>query len=491
MTAKRILVADKEAEVRMLVATRLSVRGYTVDESATSEDALLKLKRETYHLVLISDEMERFGHKTLMEKIRMQPNLYNIPIILMTEEKKISELVMSRERGFDDFLIKPFDALVLQLRVALNISKIKQHMEANALTHLPGNHAIENLIRKKIEKNEKFSVLYIDVNHFKSFNDRYGFEKGDDVIRQTAKILIQVKESFPDEEACFIGHIGGDDFVVVLDPAREETYAQTFLNEFDRIIPTYYNEADRRRGNIHVKNRQGKPQTFPLMSCAVAACNNMYRSYQNLGEIARDAAELKSFLKSQAGSHYLRDRRCAPMNKLEDAMQVLAPAMQREMFAKKEAADIDPLGQVLLNAGLITQDQLNLALKKHLTTGQRLGQVLIKMNAVKSEDVGRMLEKKLCVPYVCLKTFIVSREMLRFFTPDFIRMRRVVPLMLKDDKLNLAMCDPFDLHTLDAIEQITGMKPVPSLALEDEFEEFLEKHIDHIGEFQGPQESAG
>ncbi|MFA6599528.1 MAG: diguanylate cyclase [Candidatus Omnitrophota bacterium] len=482
MTAQRILVADKDSAVRMLVSTRLSVRGYTVVEAETSEACLTALERDPYQLALISDEMERLGHKTLIEKIRTKSNLYNLPIILMTEESKIAELVMSRERGFDDFLNKPFDPLALQLRISLNISRAKQRIEANALTHLPGNHAIENVIRQKIDRGEKFSVLYLDINHFKSFNDRYGFEKGDDVIRQTANILLQVRATLGIEEASFVGHVGGDDFVVILAPDKEEEYAQAFLAEFDRLMPTYYSEQDRKRGGVHVTNRQGKPQTFPVMSCSVAACNNLHRPYQNLGEIARDAAELKSFLKCQPGSHYLRDRRSSPIRKLEDAMQVLAPSMKKEVAVKKAAADVDPLGQVLMNAGLISQEQLSVALKKHLSTGQRLGQVLIKMNAVRSEQVGKMLERKLNVPYVSLKSFIVSREMLRYFTPEFIKTRRVVPLMIQDGRLSLAMCDPFDLHTLDAIEQITGMKPVPSLALEDEFEEFLEKAVDHLSE---------
>ncbi len=477
----RILVADKDASLRMLVSTRLSMRGYEVMEADTSEEALRILTRDNFDLILLSDEMERIADKMLIEKIREHAHLLNLPIVLMTAEDSIAELVMSKDRGFDDFLTKPFNPLVLQLRVSMNIEKIKQRVEANALTHLPGNHAIEHVIREKIEKREKFSVLYIDINHFKSFNDRYGFEKGDDVIRQTAKILNQTRDSFSLEDKCFVGHIGGDDFVVVLPPEQEENYARTFIGEFDRIIPTYYSEADRKRGGVRVKNRQGKQQTFPIMSCSVAACNNLYRDYRNLGEIAQDTAEVKSFLKSQMGSHYLRDRRSSPLKGAEEALHVLSPEFDKPFPKPKvPAEEVDPLGQVLLNAGLITQEQLTIALKKHLQTGQRLGQVLISMNAVKSEDVGRMLEKKLNVPYVGLKHFVIPRDMLRYFTVDFIKSRRVIPLGIAAEHLKLGMCDPFDLHTLDAIEQITSMKPVPCLILEDEFESFVEQYTEHF-----------
>ncbi len=470
----KILIADKDPSLRALVATRLHVREYEVLEVVKSEEVLKILERENVDLILLSSEMEKIGGEHLIQKIRQWLHLAPVPVILMTEEDKIAELVMSQERGFDDFLIKPFNPLVLQLSVAMNISRARQRVEANALTHLPGNHAIERVVREKIEKGEKISILYIDINHFKTFNDRYGFEKGDDVIRQTSRILLEVAESMAPRGKYFVGHIGGDDFVIALHPDHEETFARSFITEFDRIMPTYYNEQDRKQGFVRVVNRQGKRQSFPLMSCSVAACTNLYRPYKNYAEFSQDLTEVKSFLKSQTGSHYLRDRRSAPIGELKEALSILAPEVEEKRALEK----VHPLGQVLLDAGLISREQLTSALKKHLETGQRLGQVLINMNAVKSEDVGRMLEKKLNVPYISLRDFLPSREMLRLFTKEFIKSRRVIPLEVSEEGLRLAMCDPFDLRTLDAIERITFLKPVPRLALEDEFEEFIERYYD-------------
>jgi diguanylate cyclase (GGDEF)-like protein len=467
----KILVAEKDASLRELIMTRLSARHYEVCETDSSEEVMRVLERQTIDLILLSTEMERIGGILLIEKIRQKPQYLSIPIILITEEDQIADLVMSRERGFDDFLSKPFNPLVLQLRVAINISRARQRVEANALTHLPGNTSIERVICGKIASGEKFSVLYLDVNNFKSFNDRYGFEKGDDVLRQTAQLLLQTSEALAENADIFVGHIGGDDFIVVLHPDKEEAFARRFLAEFDRIMPTYYNEKDQKEGSVRVKNRQGKLSTFPLMSCSIAACNNLNRQYKNMGEIAQDAAEVKSFLKTQTGSHYLRDRRFSPIRKAEEAMAFLAP----EIPVPNAVPEADPLGQVLVNAGLITHEQLTQALKKHLETGQRLGQVLIQMNAVRSSDVGRMLQKKLNVPYICLKEHRPTREMMRLFTMEFIRAHRVLPLEMTESGLKLGMCDPFDIRVLDSIERITGLKPVPCLTLEDEFEEFLER----------------
>ncbi len=469
----RILIADNDPSILELVSTRLTTRHYDVVEITESEDVLRYLARQSVDLILLSNQMNRLGGKSLIEKIREKQHLAAVPIIMLAQESDLAELVLSQERGFDDFLIKPFSPLVLQMRVTLNISRARWRVEANALTHLPGNIAIEKVIREKIEHQEKFSVLYLDLNHFKSFNDRYGFEKGDHVIRQTAKILIQTQEKILPDEECFVGHIGGDDFIVVLHPDKEEAFARVFISEFDRIIPTNYNEADQKQGFIRVSNRRGELETFPLISCSVAACNNLFRSYKSLGEIAQDAAEVKSFLKMQPGSHYLRDRRSEPIRKVEQAVKILAP----ETALPQGKDSIEPLGQILLNAGLISEKKLRLALKKHLETGERLGQTLISMNLVRSEDVGRMLEKKLNLPYISLRNVSIRSEILHLFTRDFIKSHRVVPVEMTPEGLKLAMCDPFDLRTIDAIERTTGLKPVPCLALEDEFEEFMEAYL--------------
>jgi len=465
----RILIADKDQEIVSLVAARLRPRHYEVMEATSSELVLRYLRRESFDLALISTELERIDGKHLIEKIREQPYLSTLPIVMIATEDEISELILGQERGFDDFLIKPFSPLALQLRVGLNISRTRIRAEANALTQLPGNIVIEKTILSKIENEEKFSVLYIDINHFKSFNDHYSFSKGDDAIRQTAKLLLQTQGKICPEGNCFIGHIGGDDFIVVLSPEKEERYARHFISEFDRIMPTCYSEADQKKGFIEVTNRRGERESFPLISCAVAACTNLERPYRNIGEIARDAAEVKTFLKSQPGSHYLRNRRASPLDQLDQAADLLATSKN-----KKKTTAVEPLGRILLHAGLIDEDQLSRAVKQHMLTGQRLGQTMISMNLVQTKDVGRMLEKKLNVPYVSLKDFTPSRDVTRLFTFDFIKSHRVVPLEIAGKHLKLAMCDPFDLKTLDAIESITGYAPIPCLALEGEFEAYIE-----------------
>lgn len=466
----RILVADKDQAVLSLVMTRLVSRHYEVVTVSESEEVLNLLSRDLFDLILLGTDLERIGGKLLIEEIRSKPHFSSLPIIMMAGEDEISELLLSLERGFDDFLIKPFSPLVLQLRIAVNISRVRAHAEANALTNLPGNVAIERTIRSKIERDEKFSVLYIDINHFKAFNDQYGFERGDDVIRHTARLLVEARERLLPGRECFIGHIGGDDFVVVVSPDDEASYARYFIEEFDRIIPTYYNKSDERRGEIQTTNRRGIPETHPLMSCSVAVCTNLYRPYRSLGEIARDAAEVKSFLKSQKGSHYLRDRRAAPIQHLDQAVDVLSAAMA----PRNEGASREPIGKTLVNEGLISEEQLARAIKQHMLTGQKLGQTLLAMDFLSHKDLGDALAKKFDVPYVNLRRRPPSQEALGLFTLDFMKIHRVVPLEIEGQKLKVALCDPLNCQTLASIKRASSLEPVSHLILEDEFEEFME-----------------
>jgi len=131
----------------------------------------------------------------------------------------------------------------------------------------------------------------------------------------------------------------------------------------------------------------------------------------------------------------------------------------------------------LLAAGLITEAQLQEALKKHFVTGQRLGRILIQMNAVTSEKVGRMLEKKLGVPYCSLKALHMAPRMMRLFTAEYMRTHGVVPVRIAEEQLDVAMIDPFDVNTIDDIERNTGLHVQPLIALEEEFTEFMERII--------------
>lgn len=179
---------------------------------------------------------------------------------------------------------------------------------ANPLTGLPGNITIARYIDDGLVKGRSICVLYCDLDNFKAYNDKYGFTKGDEAITYTRDCLISVSKR-KDVQNIFVGHEGGDDFVVVAPYDYWEIYAKAFVTTFDRGIYQFYNSVDARNGFIESVNRQGQRQRFPLMSISIAVVTNKFRSFRRHAEMIQIAAEVKKYVKSLDGSCYAIDRR--------------------------------------------------------------------------------------------------------------------------------------------------------------------------------------
>ena len=184
----------------------------------------------------------------------------------------------------------------------------RRYLDASPLTRLPGNMAIEQVLKEKMERGEKFALCYIDLDDFKAFNDKYGYARGSELIKMTGEVIYLAKDRYAEKQD-FVGHIGGDDFVLVTSPERVDRVCQTIINEFDRLIPQYYHAEDRARGYIEGTDRYGINRRFPLMSISIAVVSDLKRSFTSPVEIAQVATEIKDYVKSLPGSNYLVDRR--------------------------------------------------------------------------------------------------------------------------------------------------------------------------------------
>lgn len=179
---------------------------------------------------------------------------------------------------------------------------------ANPLTGLPGNITISSRIDMNINMGKIFAVLYCDLDNFKAYNDKYGFIKGDDAILYSRDKLVEVSET-EGMHNIFVGHEGGDDFVIITPYDCWELYAQRFVEAFDKDIGQFYNSTDRKNGYISSVNRQGEPQKFPLMSMSIAVVTNAKRKFTHHAEIVQVAAEVKKVAKKIEGSGYKLDER--------------------------------------------------------------------------------------------------------------------------------------------------------------------------------------
>jgi diguanylate cyclase (GGDEF)-like protein len=187
--------------------------------------------------------------------------------------------------------------------------RIRSAANANPLTGLPGNLVIEERLKKLVSGNDPFTVLYIDLDNFKAFNDRYGFEQGDQALRLTAAILSQAITACSDSHADFLGHIGGDDFIIISQPEKAVALCQTIIARFDREIRRLYPAEDLERGFIIVANRRGQEESFPIMTISIAVVDNTDGRFTNYLEIGEIAAQLKRRAKASEGSVFLINRR--------------------------------------------------------------------------------------------------------------------------------------------------------------------------------------
>lgn len=182
------------------------------------------------------------------------------------------------------------------------------YKDASPLTRLPGGVAIETVTQTRIDQEIPFAFIMLDLDNFKPFNDRYGYSRGNQIIKHTAEILLTTTEHFGTEHD-FVGHIGGDDFVVITTPDKLELICSTIISRFDHDIISFYDEEDKSNGKIISQNRQGETQSFPIMSISISAVNSELSEVANYIHVGEIIAELKKYAKSFEGSNFVIDRR--------------------------------------------------------------------------------------------------------------------------------------------------------------------------------------
>ncbi len=189
-------------------------------------------------------------------------------------------------------------------RMAVRLKELEQiSLDASPLTRLPGNIAIERVIQQRLLGKAPFAVCYLDLDNFKSYNDRYGYIRASELIREAGRVVYDAVQALHEPQA-FVGHIGGDDFVVVIAADRAETACQAIIQAVDALVPGFYSEEDRCKGQIEGVDRYGVPRIFPLISISISALICTPGSCGTAAEIATAAAQLKDQVKKDSGSNY-------------------------------------------------------------------------------------------------------------------------------------------------------------------------------------------
>ncbi len=208
----------------------------------------------------------------------------------------------------EDYVRVPDLAKEILPRVNLSIIRSERVVEINPLTRLPGNISINKQIQGRIDAGEIFALAYLDIDQFKPFNDKYGFTRGDEVIRVTGRLILNIVKN-RQSKGSFVGHIGGDDFVYITDVDLIEETSTEIIDAFDRIIATFYDAEDREKGFIQSADRQGKTKIFPIMAVSIGITHNKFVQFSHYGEITEIASRMKTYAKNNKGSCFRVDKR--------------------------------------------------------------------------------------------------------------------------------------------------------------------------------------
>lgn len=301
-----ILVVDDDQHLRTILKHVLEQGGFQVVLAQDGRQALACLQRELPDLVLLDVMMPGLDGFDVLRELRGRFRTHHLPVIMLTAKGETPHKVRGLAQGANDYLSKPFvpDELVLRVRNMLQLSRSQR--DANPLTGLPGNRAIARELNRRLEAGQDFGFLYFDLDHFKAYNDHYGYVKGDAVLTMLADLL--ANEVLACEDA-FLGHVGGDDFIAVTLPQDADGLAGRIVAEFDERILGQYEPQDRRRGYIELPDRTGRLRRFPPVSLTVAVVVEQQGQEGHVGRLNAVAAELKKYGKSLPGSQIVHERR--------------------------------------------------------------------------------------------------------------------------------------------------------------------------------------
>ncbi len=259
-------------------------------------------------LIIINEDAIGIDVTELCRRIRTDEDNKITPIIVVSSNTDREHRLEVLRESVEYYIKKPVDTDYLYCTVK-NLNRLLTiNRRISALTGLPGNVQIHAELKKRITNKEEFSVLYLDLDNFKAYNDVYGFLKGDEIIEFTANTILKcIHDKY--SENSFVGHIGGDDFIAIVPDIEVDDICQTIIAMFDKEVTRFFTEEDLEKGFIEVANRKGIIEQFSLTSISIGAVIAEKGRFSNILEIGEVGAQVKHMAKSIIGSSYAIDRR--------------------------------------------------------------------------------------------------------------------------------------------------------------------------------------
>jgi diguanylate cyclase (GGDEF)-like protein len=305
-----ILVVEDDPRIGRLLRHTLEAEGFTAVVTPTGEEGITYALREVPQLLILDIMLPGMDGFQVVEHLRAHAKTAHIPVVMLSARHDTADKVRAFESEVNDYLTKPFNSDELLARIRNQLRHVRETL-LSSLTGLPSGLRVERAIEQQLESPAHWSILYVDLDNFKAYNDVYGPIRGNDIIQLLGRITT---ESVRDEGnlSDFVGHIGGDDFVVVTSPDRVDGICRTLIAHWDTESLALYDADDVARGTLIARDRQGQPQVYPLIGVSIGVVTNSHRPIATMEEVSRIAAEVKYKAKSQRGSTYYIDQRAGP-----------------------------------------------------------------------------------------------------------------------------------------------------------------------------------
>ena len=301
-----ILVADDDEDIVRFVEVNLRLEGFDVAPAVDGTEALRQAEDLVPDLVLLDIMMPEMDGFEVCQRLRASTRTKHIPIIMLTAKSLSADKVVGLTSGADDYIIKPFDPIELVARVKSALRRVREMRAVNPLTQLPGNVQVQEEVAKRVAGGLPFALMYVDLDNFKAFNDHYGFLRGDEVIKLLASC---VEDAVKDSGGGFVGHVGGDDFVALVDPDAAEGVAQALISRWDERAARLYDSEDLGRGYIEIADRRNEVHRFGVMTVSVGIASSATKPISSHWEASEIATEMKQYAKRDQTSSYALDRR--------------------------------------------------------------------------------------------------------------------------------------------------------------------------------------
>ena len=304
---KRILVVDDDPAILMLLENTFK-RDSEVITAENGRDGLEKFEEHTPDCIVTDLMMPGMNGHEMIQHVRRTFRGVGTPILVVTAKTREGVLLECFRDGADDYITKPFSPNELRTRVASIHLRSQVARDVNPLSRLPGNFALKREMERWLGQDRLFAIAYIDLDHFKAFNDIHGFDAGDEAILVMAEAVMEYARTLPAEDV-FLSHVGGDDYVLLIAFEKIQEMADAVHAAFERGIRRFYTDEEIAAGEVEITDRAGNTRMVPLLSASIAVVHNKREGIDDVRKIAQIAAETKKMAKAIPGNSLFIDRR--------------------------------------------------------------------------------------------------------------------------------------------------------------------------------------